>query len=109
MDELWCFAYGSNLLREQIKRRIGHIPEAPRAWLEGYRLAFNKLGGDGTGKANIVKQPGTKVWGVVYRCSPEDLDKMDSYEGVAKHPIWFGHRADGLCRTAKASEKLPTC
>jgi cation transport regulator ChaC len=26
---------------------------------------------------------GDEVWGVLYRCTPEALDKMDCYEGVA--------------------------
>lgn len=82
MSDQWYFAYGSNLSTEQKERRTGTIREARSARLEGYRIAFNKRGGDGTGKANIVLHPGGAVWGVVYRCSPDALDMMDTHEGV---------------------------
>jgi gamma-glutamylcyclotransferase (GGCT)/AIG2-like uncharacterized protein YtfP len=81
----WYFAYGSNLDTAQMVERIGPFirrREARRAWLDGYRLAFNKKGLDGTGRANIVPDPAGTVWGVVYLTTPEDLSKMDQYEGV---------------------------
>lgn len=51
--------------------------------LDGYRIAFNKRGSDGTGKANIVPHPAGCVWGVVYRCSPAALEDMNTYQGVS--------------------------
>ncbi|ABU60262.1 gamma-glutamylcyclotransferase family protein [Roseiflexus castenholzii] len=82
MDQ-WYFAYGSNLSKEQMEERIGSSREARVAWLTGYRLVFNKRSKkDGTGKANIVPAAGATVWGVVYRCSYDDLQKMDKCEGV---------------------------
>lgn len=84
MSDQWYFAYGSNLSRDQKVMRTGSIRGARRARLEGYRIAFNKRGEDGTGKANIVPDPTGTVWGVVYRCSPEALNAMDRYEGVPR-------------------------
>jgi gamma-glutamylcyclotransferase len=83
VNDRWYFAYGSNLSRGQMEQRTGHIREERRARLDGYRLAFNKRGSDGTGKANIVPDAGAAVWGVVYRCSPDALREMDKHEGVA--------------------------
>jgi cation transport regulator ChaC len=83
MSDQWYFAYGSNLSREQKVNRTGPIREERRARLDGYRLAFNKRGTDGTGKANIVPDEGGTVWGVVYRCSPSALNEMDRHEGVS--------------------------
>jgi cation transport regulator ChaC len=83
VSDQWYFAYGSNLATDQKEHRTGSIREAKRARLDGYRLAFNKRGSDGTGKANIVPDSGRTVWGVVYRMSPAALAKMDKYEGVA--------------------------
>ncbi len=81
--DVWYFAYGSNLLRSQMEARTGpiRIEEAsPRvARLPGYRLSFNMNGGDGQVYANIV-QPGAGVIGVIYRCGPEALEKLDHYE-----------------------------
>lgn len=82
MKDVWYFAYGSNLSTKQKEDRTGAVREARLARLDGYRIAFNKRGGDGTGKANIVLHQGRVVWGVAYRCSPEALDTMDRYEGV---------------------------
>lgn len=82
MSDQWYFAYGSNLARAQMVNRIGCIREERRARLDGYRIAFNKRGTDGTGKANILPDQGGTVWGVVYRCSPGALNDMDRHEGV---------------------------
>lgn len=84
MDDQWYFAYGSNLSTGQMKRRTGPIREPRRARLDGYRLAFNKRGSDGSGKANIVPDAGATVWGSVYLCSPDALREMDSHEGIAR-------------------------
>ena len=83
MDDRWYFAYGSNLDIDQKERRTGEIREARRACLPGYRITFDKLGGDRTGKANITPDDTHVVWGVAYLCSGEALTKMDDYEGVA--------------------------
>src|SRR5258708_3117388 len=79
----WYFAYGSNLLRDQMVARTGPIrtgDDRPRiARLPNYRLAYNLLGSDGQVYANIV-EPGNGVLGVVYRCEWEALEKLDGYE-----------------------------
>jgi cation transport regulator ChaC len=79
----WYFAYGSNLLSDQMVARTGPIrtgDERPRiARLANYRLVFNMLGSDGQIYANIVT-PGGGVLGVVYRCGREALQKLDGYE-----------------------------
>jgi gamma-glutamylcyclotransferase len=82
MDQ-WYFAYGSNLLSEQMVARTGPIrtgDEQPRiARLPNYRFAFNMRGDDGQIYANIVT-PGGGVIGVAYRCGPEALEKLDRCE-----------------------------
>jgi len=83
LEDIWYFAYGSNLEIDQKERRTGPIRDAKRSRLDGYRLVFNKLGSDGTGKANIARNPASHVWGVVYLCSQVTLEKMDGWEGVA--------------------------
>lgn len=81
--DLFYFAYGSNLDRQQMEKRTGPILGAQRANLLGYRLAFNKRAASRGVYANIVPHLGDEVWGVLYPCTPEALDKMDCYEGVA--------------------------
>ena len=87
----WYFAYGSNLWKDQMIARTGAIGRAehvPRiAHLENYRLVFQRLTTAGAAFANIVI-PGDGVLGVIYRCSPADLEKLDRYEGgYQRQPI----------------------
>jgi cation transport regulator ChaC len=65
-----------------MKSRTGSALPGLKAQLQGYRVEFNKRGRDGTGKANIVPDEASTVWGVVYECSPNELEKLDRYEGV---------------------------
>jgi len=81
-DDHWYFAYGSNLDPNRKEARTGGIRESRKVSAIGYRLVFDKLGSDGTGKANLVPDDRCRVWGAVYRCSAETLIQMDRYEGV---------------------------
>jgi gamma-glutamylcyclotransferase (GGCT)/AIG2-like uncharacterized protein YtfP len=82
MDE-WYFAYASNLWADQMTARTGPLvqgDEPPRvARLPDHRLVFNMQGEDGQVYAN-VESPGDGVIGVLYRCGPSTLNKLDAYE-----------------------------
>jgi cation transport regulator ChaC len=82
-SDRWYFAYGSNLLVEQIEARIGCILQVIRSRLRGYCFGFTNRDESGQIYANIVPEPNGEVWGVVYLCDNEALEKMDSFEGVA--------------------------
>ena len=72
------FAYGSNLLCSQMKKRCpGHIFEGV-AMLKGYRFLIG-----GRGYATITEDSASKVLGALYRISEMNENKLDSYEGVA--------------------------
>lgn len=84
-DEVWYFAYGSNMhpgtfegwrrIRPR-ERRVGQIP--------GYRLRFN-LDGRPPGKAapaNICIDDDSEVWGVLYRITRRELLRLNSTEGI---------------------------
>jgi cation transport regulator ChaC len=79
----WYFAYGSNLWIDQMAARTGPIGQGenrPRvARLPDHRLVFNMQGDDGQVFANVVR-PGDGVFGVIYRCDPAALDKLDAFE-----------------------------
>lgn len=81
--DVWYFAYGSNLFREQMIERtgaIGHVDHPPRvARLSGYRLVFQTLEECGPAFANI-RRSDDEVHGAVYRCSPAHLSRLDEYE-----------------------------
>ena len=84
-DDVWYFAYGSNLWIDQKETRTGAIRsgnDRPRiARLANYRLAFNKRGSQGQVFANIVACPGDQVIGIAYRCKPSTIDTMSEWEG----------------------------
>ncbi len=82
------FAYGSNMNRDRMKERIGHIPQFQSAILKYYRLMFNKTSlkadNEDIGFANIVetKNESDIVEGLLYNFTEDDFDKLDVYEGV---------------------------
>jgi gamma-glutamylcyclotransferase len=81
--ESWYFAYGSNLCMEQMISRTGAIGHAERGArivrLANHRLLFQQIDPTGPAFANI-KTPGEGVLGVVYRCSPAELERLDHFE-----------------------------
>ena len=79
------FTYGSNMSQQRLQDRIGAATLIGPAVLHGWRFAFNKRGGDGTGKANIVLDRSSKVQGVVYHVTDEQLKRLDHFEGAPNH------------------------
>jgi len=82
-EDIWYFAYGSNLNIGRKEERTGRIRESHIAKLAGYRLAFNKRGSNGEVYANLLANPTEEVLGVVYRCSEQAICELDRFEGVA--------------------------
>ena len=73
-----------------LSRRIRAADRAPSAKLlaiaslKHWRLRFNKVGKDSSGKGNIEHTGNDDdcVWGVVYEISPSDRHAMDRAEGL---------------------------
>lgn len=87
MSDLY-FAYGSNLKLARMRARVASARALATARLDGFRLALDKRGSDGSGKANLARQPGTSVWGVVYRLDPEHWPVLDAHEpGYRRVPV----------------------
>lgn len=76
------FGFGSNMCSARF-RDYGVHPEGTgeAALLPGKRLVFNKPSKDGSGKANVVADPNSAVWGVIYSIPDADLDVLDDGEG----------------------------
>lgn len=87
-DEVWYVAFGANMHETVFRDRRCMAPlEWRPARLKGYRLRFN-LEGRPKGRAapaNIEPDPGSDVWGVVYRITRRDLLWLDHTEVV---PGW---------------------
>jgi hypothetical protein len=74
------FAYGSNMSSARIGARLTAPVYVCTARITGYRLAFNKPGRDGTGKANLVPDAEGVAWGVVWRIAVQDWPRLDGFE-----------------------------
>lgn len=81
MDEkLYYFAYGSNLLIEQMVSRCSQSLPFMQGILRDHKLVY-KANPSGRGVADVIPSKGNKVYGAVYEVTREDLKKLDKYEG----------------------------
>jgi gamma-glutamylcyclotransferase len=79
------FAYGSNLDFLHFKSRCSSAIFSEKAFLEGYKLTFPQYDIEWRGGvAGIIPSKNSMVEGVIYMISDIDLNKLDSYEDVAK-------------------------
>jgi gamma-glutamylcyclotransferase (GGCT)/AIG2-like uncharacterized protein YtfP len=82
------FAYGSNMSSARMHSRIPAARLRGVGCVAGFRLAFEKLGADGTGKANLVAQPGCLVWGVLWSFPESEWPSLDRAErGYARRDV----------------------
>jgi cation transport regulator ChaC len=94
-EEVWYFAYGSNMHDSAFRRRRRMQPIEWRVGrIKGYRLRFN-LEGRPKGRAapaNICPDPAAEVWGVLYKLTRRDLLRLNLTEGVPGRfyrPMWL--------------------
>ena len=78
------FAYGSNMLEQRLKERVGSALPFSNAWIRGYEVRFRKISIDGSGKADLVETGDLEdiVHGVVYQFDPADWHALDKHEGA---------------------------
>lgn len=74
------FAYGSNMSSRRMKKRTPSAKFKGIACLPKKRLVFNKISKDGSGKANIVDDVKSNVWGVLYEIKKHEMDRLDKDE-----------------------------
>ncbi len=80
MSQHLYFAYGSNMSTLRLRARVEAARPLGRAHWPGMELAFDKIGADGSGKANLTTRPGGRAWGVVFEIHANDWDALDRYE-----------------------------
>ena len=97
-DTFLYFAYGSNMsaarLRAADRTPSANLIGAARA--AGYRLVFDKVGKDGSGKADCERTgaPADVVHGAVFRIAHSDRPALDSAEGLGYGYDAFEIRVD---------------
>ena len=72
------FAYGSNMSRALMRPRCPSAREIGVAVLEGHSFMVTA-----DGYASIVRAPGDRVHGLLWRLAPRDLAALNAYEGLA--------------------------
>lgn len=79
------FAYGSNMDFKRLEEREVSFEFIGLGILEDYALKFNKVASkrSGVGYANIVKQKGSMVEGLLF--SIANIEKLDRFEGYPTH------------------------
>jgi len=82
------FAYGSNLCKEQMKIRCPKSRCLEKHYFNDHKLCFcwNGLSTNPNGVANIIKETGSKIPGVIYEISKSDEDELDRKEGYKRSP-----------------------
>lgn len=76
---MYYFAYGSNMSRKRLMSRLGKVEDVGIATLEGYKISFNKVSNDGTGKTNIIPYNGI-VFRVAFILTEVQFAKLDNKE-----------------------------
>jgi gamma-glutamylcyclotransferase (GGCT)/AIG2-like uncharacterized protein YtfP len=81
--ELYLFAYGSNMNKEQIRARCANPKAIAIAKLPNHRVAFFGYSKTWDGAMEtVIEAPGREVWGVIYELSFSDWDKLDAWQDV---------------------------
>ena len=79
----YYFAFGSNMSKEQMKKRCPNAKKIGKAVLHNHKIGFTRNSKTwNCGTADILVSPGDEVWGVLYSITEEELQKLDIHEGV---------------------------
>jgi len=74
------FAYGSNMSSRRLSARVSSAKVIGPARLDGYIWCCNKLGQDGTAKANLMLQDDFAVHGVLFSVKTKQCRQLDRIE-----------------------------
>ena len=99
-------AYGSNLHPARLQARISSAVFDSTVKLCGWSLNFSKIGRDGSGKCNIIRNDSDTIHGAIYKISIQDLKTLDVIEGANKgyHSTTILIPRVGVCNVYLAHE-----
>lgn len=80
VDDIYYFAYGSNLNPERMNTRKAFFKSRKLGKLLDYEFIINKVTASGTLAANIRPKHGATVYGALYKCTQETLGALDLFE-----------------------------
>ena len=103
MGTITYFAYGSNMSRKRLQKRVSSAEPKGRAVLHCHRLAFHKVSKDKSGKCDIVpSKESDALWGRLYHIDDKDKECLDRYEGL-------GYGYENKCVTLKLDSGCTVC
>jgi gamma-glutamylcyclotransferase len=78
------FAYGSNMLTRRLAARTPSATVVTTGYVEGYRLTFDKVSSDGSGKCDIeaTRISADRVYGVLFSIAESEEGALDDAEGL---------------------------
>ena len=78
------FSYGSNMFTARLRTRTPSALFKQVGYVEGYKLAFDKVAKDGSAKCHIEPTGKTtdRVYGVVFTIAASEKKKLDEAEGL---------------------------
>jgi gamma-glutamylcyclotransferase len=85
MMKVFYFAYGSNMNSQRLEERVGRYFSRYPGTLHGWKLTFDKPNAFGRSYANIKRDDKSVVEGIVYELTPNQIKKMDFFEGAPEH------------------------
>ena len=81
-QNIYYFAYGSNMDIELFESKYKTAKAVELVYLTNYKLTFDKYSEqDNSVVADVVKENGPKVFGILYRMSITDIPALDKQEG----------------------------
>lgn len=83
-SNLLYFAYGSNMSYWRLRARVSSARPLGRACLAAHRLAFHKIGRDGSGKCDIVPDAAGLVHGVLFEIAAEQKATLNAFEDLGR-------------------------
>ena len=80
------FAYGSNMLRERLLKRVPGATVTGLASVRGRILRFQKKSSDGSAKCDLARTQcdDDQAWGVLFEIPEAQIAVLDDAEGLGK-------------------------
>lgn len=86
INETLYFAYGANMCRDELTKRVGEPEFVGVGKLRDYRLAFNREGSFRPGGvASVVPVEGSHVYGIVWRLNEQQMMVLDAIENMVAY------------------------
>jgi hypothetical protein len=80
-DDLYHFAYGSNLNSVQLQARCADAKLVAVAKLADHQVGFYGYTSEWDGaEETVIETPGKELWGVIYELTPSGKEKLDDWQ-----------------------------